>query len=82
MKPLSNKIYAVPIPEQQKTESGLSASSNLKKGKVVAVSPLVRNEGGISEGDTILYEKGTEIPFSHNGQDGFFIPLQNIFTVL
>lgn len=79
MKPLSNKIYAVPVPEQQKTESGLTASSNLKKATVIAVGSVVAD---IKPGDTILYEKGTDIPFSHSGMDGFFITVQNVFTVL
>lgn len=73
LKPLGNRVVVEPQEEEEVTAGGIvlpeTAKEKPQKGKVLAVGPGDRNEGGdripmdVSEGDTVLYAKyaGTEI---------------------
>jgi chaperonin GroES len=73
LKPLGDRLVVEPIEQEELTASGLvlpeTAKEKPMQGKVLAVGPGARHEGGsriamdVSKGDTVLFAKygGTEI---------------------
>lgn len=72
MKPLKDRILALPIKQENKTTSGLIMNTEKQTltAKVVEVGDEVKH---IKVGDTILYNQNTGIPFDYNGERHIFL---------
>lgn len=66
-KPLGERVLVSRLEEDTKTASGIIIPDNVKEkpltGKVEAISDVVKEDGKIAEGDTVVFAKysGTEI---------------------
>ena len=79
MTPLFSRLYLIPIPEAQKSASGLIIpSTDYVKGKVLFTGPNCT----VSPNTEVLYEKGTGAKYNHNGNDGLFFNDKDIIAIL
>ena len=92
IKPLNDRVIVKRVEEEQKTVGGIiipdTAKEKPQEGKVVAVGPGKRDDGGkrispeVKEGDRILFPKyaGTEIKI--DGEEHIFMREDDILAIL
>ena len=89
--PIGDRVIVKPVPEENKTASGLfiaNASTATPKGTVVAVGPGRKTSEGVlvpmevKVGDVILYASGSGIKTKINGEDLLFMTEDAILGIL
>ena len=92
IKPMNDRVLVTRVEEEQKTAGGIiipdTAKEKPQEGKVVAVGPGKRDEGGsripleVKAGDRILFGKyaGTEIKI--DGEEQIFMREDDILAIL
>ena len=92
IKPLNDRVLVTRVEEEQKTAGGIiipdTAKEKPQEGKVVAVGPGKRDEGGkrvpldVKKGDRILFSKyaGTELKI--DGKEHIFMREDDILGIL
>jgi chaperonin GroES len=92
IKPMNDRVIVTRVEEEQKTAGGIiipdTAKEKPQEGKVVAVGPGKRDEGGsripleVKAGDRILFGKyaGTEIKI--DGEEHIFMREDDILAIL
>lgn len=83
MQPLFNKIFIIPIIDEQKTAGGLSTTvTQFKKGKVqYPGTGLPDRPMSVKQGDIILYRNdGT--PYNHEGTELILLREEDIDAII
>ena len=92
IKPLNDRVLVTRVEEEHKTAGGIiipdTAKEKPQEGKVVAVGPGKRDDGGqrqpleVKQGDRILFSKyaGTEIKI--DGEEHIFMREDDILAIL
>jgi chaperonin GroES len=92
IRPMNDRVLVTRVEEEQKSAGGIiipdTAKEKPQEGKVVAVGPGKRDDGGkrmpleIKKGDRVLFSKyaGTEIKI--DGQEHIFMREDDILAIL
>jgi len=85
MQPLFDKIFAIPIPKEQKSASGLALdNTDYKQARVVFTGP--GHQGApmtVKKGDIIIYPGDCGLPFSDwEGEPGIVLTENQIHLIL
>lgn len=81
MQPLFNRVFVLPIAEEQKSASGLIIPHNdFLKGKILFAGPTC--ESSLIPNIEVLYQKDQGSKYNYKGQDGLFFFDKDLITIL